>query len=76
MSRSRRKPVAKLDNDRFFKKHYNRKLRRKNITLHSRSDFKKLNCKWNICDFNAGVLSKEYVEKWYTNETKHQLTMK
>lgn len=65
MSRSYRKPVAKLQNDTEFKKIYNRKIRRKNITLHTKSDYKKLNCKWDICDFNTGELPEKTIQDWY-----------
>ena len=65
MSRSYRKPVAKLQNDTKFKKIYNRKIRRKHITLHTKSDYKKLNCKWDICDFNTGELPEKTIRDWY-----------
>lgn len=68
MSRSYRKPVCKLDNDTEFKKIFNRKIRRKQITLHSKGDFKKINCTWDICDFNAGEVKEDFIEEWYKDK--------
>ena len=65
MSRSYRKPVCKLDNDTEFKKIYNRKIRRKHITLHTRGEYRKLNCNWDICDFTTGVLDDKTIQDWY-----------
>lgn len=71
MSRSKKKPVIKLKNNSFFKKHFNRKLRRKNISLHG-ADYKKYNCTWDICDFNTGILTGGELK----NYEKFRLTMK
>ena len=65
MSRSYRKPVCKLNNDTEFKKIYNRKIRRKNIILHDGNYYKKLNCCYDICDFNTGVLDPKTIQNWY-----------
>lgn len=65
MSRSYRKPVCKLENDGGFKKIYNRKIRRNKIILHTKGEFRKLNCSWDICDFNTGELSSEEVKEQY-----------
>lgn len=65
MSRSYRKPVCKLDNDTKLKKIYNRKIRRKQIEVYSKNYYKKLNCPYDICDFNTGILDKKTIKDWY-----------
>lgn len=65
MSRSFRKPVCKLKNDSYFKKHFNRKIRRQNTPIKSGNDYKKHNLSWDICDFNTGVLSKDEIKAFY-----------
>lgn len=77
MSRSYRKPVAKLKNNTFFKKYYNRKVRliRKKQDMASGNSYKKYNCCYDICDFNTGVLPEEYIQKWYPNN-RHKIERK
>lgn len=77
MSRSYRKPVAKLKNNTFFKKYYNRKVRliRKKQDMASGNSYKKYNCSYDICDFNTGVLPEEYIQKWYPNN-RHKIERK
>ena len=77
MSRSYRKPVAKLKNNTFFKKYYNRKVRliRKSQDMASGNSYKKYNCCYDICDFNTGVLPEEYIQKWYPNN-RHKIERK
>lgn len=71
MSRSCKKPVCKLNNNVYFKKYFNRKIRRKKIFLHSNNYHKKLNCRYYICDFNTGELNKTTIEKLFgENEYK------
>ena len=68
MSRSYRKPVAKLKNNTFFKKYYNRKvrlIRKNNQDMASGNSYKKYNCSYDICDFNTGLLDKTTIQKWY-----------
>lgn len=73
MSRSHKKPVIKQNNNVFYKKLFNKKLRRKDA-LHQGMSFKKVNCTWDICDFNTGELTKEELEKY--GEEKYKATMK
>ena len=77
MSRSYRKPVAKLKNNTFFKKYYNRKVRliRKKQDISSGNSYKKYNCCYDICDFNTGILDEKTIQKWYPNN-RHKIERK
>ena len=58
MSRSYKKyPIAKEENDQFYKKYYNRKLRRMS-DLPNGSAYKKLHESWFISDYH-----------WFTDDT-------
>lgn len=73
MSRSYKKPVIKLTNNKFYKNQFNRNIRRSETT-HQGMSYKKANCTWDICDFNTGELTKEELEKY--GEEKYKVTMK
>lgn len=73
MSRSHKKAVVKLRNSKFYKQHFNKSLRRSKRTYQGMS-YKKVNCTWDICDFNTGELTKDEIEKY--GDEKYKLTMK
>lgn len=73
MSRSRKKPVIKLKNSKFYKKWFNKKIRRNKISYKG-MDYKKVNSTWDICDLNMGELSKEELEK--LGQDKYKVIMK
>ena len=75
MSRSYRKPVCKLDNITYFKKAFNRRLRRQQIPIGSGNNYKKHNLSYDICDFNTGILSDEYIKHIY-GEKAYQVKRK
>lgn len=68
MNRSYRKPIYKLENDGYFKKLYNKKLRLKK-DLYNNMFFKKCFCSWDICDLRTRPLTKEEIEDWYKDKT-------
>lgn len=75
MSRSHKKPVIKHRNNKFYKKQFNRNIRRSETTYQGKGmSYKKANCTWNICDFNTGELSKEKLEKY--GKEKYKITIK
>lgn len=58
MSRSyRHNPVVKCAKDSWYKKHFNRKLRRsdKFQDIPDGSAYRKMNCSWYICDYSCRV---------------------
>jgi hypothetical protein len=74
MARSyKHSPVAKLENDKFFKKWANRVVRRRK-EVPSGKAYKKLFDSYNICDFKC-LISGDWVERLYKGR-EYQLFMK
>lgn len=73
MSRSHKKPVVKQKNNQFYKKWFNKKLRRNKSSFQG-MNYKKANCTWDICDFNTGELAKNEINEY--GKDKYKVTMK
>lgn len=51
MSRSRKKPFKQVATNKFYKKLYNRRLRRQNVEYGNNNEYKKHNDSYEICDW-------------------------
>lgn len=73
MSRSYKKPVIKLKNNKFYKKQFNKNLRRSKEAYQG-MNFKKVNNTWDICDYNGGELTQIEMDSF--GEEKYRIIMK
>ena len=74
MARSyKHSPIAKLENDRFFKRWANRLVRRHKEVPNGKA-YKKFFDSYNICDFKC-LISGDWVDRLYKGR-EHQLFMK